>query len=167
MNSKNRMLRRCVAAAVVAAFTAFAGVSGAASAGSHSSRQAATATVTLKLLQPAAADVAQQTITCTLSIDNPHKSTHVPTTVNVVAHWACTAPVASLSLSVKLYRGVVQVGSGNSSNAGQAALNGNAAANCVNGQYLGTATGTVVFPPGYTPQSSTRSVQSPVVSITC
>jgi hypothetical protein len=70
-------------------------------------------------------------------------------------------------MTVRLYYGVVQVGSGNSSNAGQATLNGNAAANCANGQYLGTATGTVVFPPGYTPQSSTRSVQSPVVTVTC
>jgi hypothetical protein len=148
--------------AVILAFTALVGVQSAVSA--SSGQQSATASHSQRGLMPAFTD--QSTITCTLSIDNPHKSTHVPTTVNVVAHWVCTAPVSSLSMTVRLFRGSTQVGQGSSSNSGQATLNGNAAANCVNGSYHGTATGTVVFPPGYTPSSSTLNVVSNTVSIT-
>jgi hypothetical protein len=97
-------------------------------------------------------------ITCALTIDNPHKSTHVPSTVNVVAHWICDYPVASLSMNVQLFFGVLQVGSGHSANVGQASLNGNAASNgCVTGTYYGYVQGTVTFPPGYTPQSAYRT----------
>jgi hypothetical protein len=150
--------------AVLAVTLVFAALVGAPSAVSAASgQQSATAALSSG---PSGAQVAQQTITCTLSIDNPHKSTHVPTTVNVVAHWVCTAPVSSLSMTVRLFRGSTQVGQGSSSNAGRATLNGNAAANCVNGTYHGTATGTVVFPPGYTPSSSTLNVTSNTVSIT-
>jgi hypothetical protein len=164
MNASKELVRgRFVAVlAVTLVFAALAGVPSAVSAGSG--QQSASASLSQRGSGPASAE--QSTITCTLSIDNPHKSTHVPTTVNVVAHWVCTAPVSSLSMTVRLFRGSTQVGQGSSSNSGQATLNGNAAANCVNGSYHGTATGTVVFPPGYTPSSSTLNVTSNTVSIT-
>lgn len=110
---------------------------------------------------------AQTTITCTLAIQNPHNSSHVPGTVNVVATWTCTAPVSSLSISVQLFLNGVQVASGANSNAGQAFLQGNAATTCVPGEYFGTASGTVVFPPGFVPPSGSGSVGSPTVLITC
>ena len=74
--------------------------------------------------------------------------------------------VQKLTLDTKLYRGVQQVGSGHSEGTGTFVLNGNAAASCVNGQYLGEATGTVVFPLGYNPPSgSAGPVDSGVVPI--
>lgn len=42
-------------------------------------------------------------ITCMLSIDNPHRSTHNPDVINVVANWKCTYPVKTLTMSVKLF----------------------------------------------------------------
>lgn len=110
---------------------------------------------------------AQTTITCTLQIDNPHSSSHVPGTVNVVARWTCTAPVTSLEISVQLFLNGVEVASGANDNAGQAFLQANAATTCVPGEYSGTASGTVVFPPGFEPPSGGGSVASPTVLITC
>lgn len=49
------------------------------------------------------------TISCTTTVDNPHNSSHVPETVNVVARMTCTAPVPEIRLKVALYhnRGLV------------------------------------------------------------
>jgi hypothetical protein len=116
---------------------------------------------------PPTSAAAQTTITCTLAIQNPHNSSHVPGTVNVVATWACTAPVSELSIDVQLFLDGVQVGQGSNANAGSAALQANAAATCVPGQYFGTAQGSVVFPPGFVPPSGSASVQSPTVLISC
>ena len=109
----------------------------------------------------------QATITCNLTIDDPHKSTHVPETVNVVSHVTCDNVVSSISITTKLFRGGIQVASSNSFGAEVFMLNGNAAANCVNGEYGGTADATVVFPPGYEPPSESGHVASSVVNITC
>jgi hypothetical protein len=106
------------------------------------------------------------TITCALTIDYPHASSHVPETANVVAHWRCTAPVSSLSMDVQLYYGVFEVGTGHSSNCCSSSLNGNAAANCLTGTYYGYVQGTVVFPPGYTPSSAYRTNESSAY-VTC
>ena len=109
---------------------------------------------------------AGSSITCTISIDNPHKSTHVPTTVNVVSHWNCDAIVQKLTLDTKLYRGVQQVGSGHSEGTGTFVLNGNAAVSLCQRTIPGEATGTVVFPLGYNPPSgSAGPVDSGVVPI--
>jgi len=108
------------------------------------------------------------TIVCTFSIDNPHKSTHDPATVNVVAHLTCPIFMDSLSINVKLYRGVVQAASQSCTKVVTTFVNCNAASNCVNAQYYGWAKGIATAPPGYTPPSQTGYVQSPVVTIsTC
>jgi hypothetical protein len=52
-------------------------------------------------------------ITCAVTIDNPHASSHVPGNVNVVSHIDCGGfPMTSLSLSTKLWRAGYVVGSG-------------------------------------------------------
>jgi hypothetical protein len=170
MKSMRRTLRTRLAAAVCVpglAFALLAGLAGAASAAQDTQQSAAATQGTAATRGIARQAVAQQTISCTLSIGNPHKSTHVPGTVNVVATWTCTAPVSSLSMTVRLFRNGVRVAQRSFSNSGRSFLSGNAAASCVSGNYRGNATGTVVFPPGYEPPSSTLFVRSPLKSITC
>jgi hypothetical protein len=107
-------------------------------------------------------------ITCTITIDDPHISSHNPENVNVVSHWSCTASVQSLSLTTTLYLGVVQVAQTTATKYNSYFQNSNAAASCANGSYLGSASGTIVFPPGYVPQTETAGpVWSDVVPITC
>ena len=127
------------------------GLPGTGSAGAGDPQSFTVTAVRTSTGQGGASPQAESSITCTISIDNPHKSTHVPTTVNVVSHWNCDAIVQKLTLDTKLYRGVQQVGSGHSEGTGTFVLNGNAAASCVNGQYLGEATGTSRIPPGLQP----------------
>ena len=110
---------------------------------------------------------AGSSITCTISIDNPHKSTHVPTTVNVVSHWnlRCDRAEANTRHQAVPRSATSRFGTFRGERV-PSVLNGNAAASCVNGQYLGEATGTVVFPLGYNPPSgSAGPVDSGVVPI--
>ena len=106
------------------------------------------------------------TITCNLTIDYPHESSHDPETANVVAHWNCTSAVASLEMDVQLYYGVIEVGTGHSENTLKNSLNGNAAASCSTGTYYGYVQGTVVFPPGYTPSPQYKTNESEAY-VTC
>ena len=107
-------------------------------------------------------------ISCTVKADNPHTSTHVPETVNFVTTTTCDSIVQSITTDTKLYRGVSQVGSGHNLSTGTFTSSGNAASqSCVNGQYLGTATVTVVPPIGYAPSSATANVSNGPVPITC
>lgn len=53
--------------------------------------------------QPSVAPTAAIAI-CKLSVDNPHPSTHVPGTVNVVAAIKCNGAVSALALTVVLAR---------------------------------------------------------------
>lgn len=52
-------------------------------------------------------------------------------------------------------------------NAGRKALNGNAASACIPNDYYGTASGTVVFPPGFSPRKSSGNVQSVTKFVPC
>jgi hypothetical protein len=111
--------------------------------------------------------VVEQTITCTPNVQNPHKSTHVPGTVNIVATISCTAPVPTLQVNAALYyNGLLAAQSGYNNVAGSYAQN-NAAVPCANGTYQGWGGFVVVFPPGYTPPSGTTSGFGNAVSITC
>jgi len=105
-------------------------------------------------------------ISCSLTIDYPHASSHVPENANVVAHWRCTAPVSSLEMDVQLYYGPFEVGTGHSANCCSSSLNGNAAASCLTGTYYGYVQGTAVSPPGYTPPSAYRTNESSAY-VTC
>lgn len=157
MNLANHRPRRLFAL-FLAAFllTASIGASSAISSPPPPAPQSATISAT----RAASGQAPQETITCDLTIDYPHKSTHVPATVNVVAHWVCTAPVASLSMDVQLYYGPSEVGTGHSANTESATLNGNAAASCSPGQWYGYVQGHVVFPPDYEPPSGDANAES-------
>lgn len=157
-----RKITRTVAITVSFALLAMIGVQTAVSAREDDPQ---TVVVTATRSAPNGGVGAQSIITCTISIDNPHKSGHVIGTANVVSHWVCSGFVPRLTLSTKLWRSGIQVGSGNSAANGSAWLNGNAAATCLNAQYQGTASGTVTFPPGYNPPSGSANVSSPVVAI--
>jgi opacity protein-like surface antigen len=106
-------------------------------------------------------------IRCRVSIDYPHKSSHQPNRANVESHISCTHPVSSLRLDTKLWRAGYVVGVGTRILYGTFFITGQANARCVTGNYMGTATGTVVFPPGYVPATATATVGSPVRHINC
>jgi hypothetical protein len=106
-------------------------------------------------------------IVCNLTIDYPHASSHVPETVNVVAHWNCDHAMSSLEMDVYLDYGGIQVGHGHSQNTLSSSLNGNAASNgCLDGLYDGYASGSAIAPPGYTPSAQTGYVSSSAY-VTC
>lgn len=107
-------------------------------------------------------------IDCNITVDNPHASTHVPETVNVVSHVSCSDIVSTITLDTKLYRGVTLVGTGHSQVNGWLLLNGNAASSsCINANYLGTASSTVTPPLGYTPSSASISNSNGPLAVTC
>ncbi len=107
------------------------------------------------------------TITCTGTIDNPHKSTHVPGTINVEDSIRCTAPVTQLSIQTGEYRNGFLVGSVPTHNNGQSVLAGAYAIPCVSGVYIGAAAMNVIFPPGYFPPFGGFIVESPPIPIKC
>jgi hypothetical protein len=128
----------------------------------HATARRSLSRVRIMLIKP------QTTITCTLAVQYPHNSTHVPENVNVVATIACTAPVSELGITVGLYFNGALVASGTNTNAGSPAIQGNAATPCVSGTYTGGAVGAVIFPPGYVPpEGSMGEVYSPSIAITC
>ena len=111
---------------------------------------------------------AQAAITCTLQVNNPHQSSHVPGNVAVGATWTCTAPVASLAMDLRLIRnGVQKVAEQPCADAGVSFLPCNTGTTCLPGLYQGIATGTVEFPPGFVPPSGGGTARSNQVPITC
>ena len=106
------------------------------------------------------------TITCTATANNPHDSSHVGGTVNFVGSVSCTAPVASLKLTLSLYWDGYLQASNIKSNAGFASISNNVAAPCTSGGWQGTTYASVVFPPGFSPASGVIS-DSNVKSISC
>lgn len=109
----------------------------------------------------------QNTIWCSINVQNPHKSSHVPGTVNVISRVDCTAPVASISEGVWLYRDGALVSSRGARNYGVAALQVNTTTACVNGNYVGEGLATVYFPAGYYPPAGTIGMTTLPVPITC
>jgi hypothetical protein len=91
------------------------------------------------------------TITCVITVDDPHNSGHVPGNVNVSSKIQCTSQVASLSIGVTLVQFGFPVSYDGHSNFGYPFIEANAATLCVSGTYFGVANGTVIFPPGYWP----------------
>ena len=115
---------------------------------------------------PALKGVGPTVIICTAKANNPHNSTHVRGTVNFVGSINCTAPVASLHMTLTLSFDGFPVASKPKSNAGRASISNNVAAGCSSGGWQGSTVGTVTFPPGYTPHSGTVSASNEQ-SITC
>jgi hypothetical protein len=110
-------------------------------------------------------------IICDLNVQNPHKSTHVPTTVNDVATVSCNLPPAALGLTIALYywtgKTWVLVGVGQATNYNQSYIQANASANCVSGTYEGAAEAEAVAPPGYVPPIAYGYGYSVPVYVTC
>ncbi len=107
------------------------------------------------------------TITCVITVDDPHNSRHVPDNVNVSSKIQCTSPVASLSIGVSLFQFGFPVSYGGDSNFGYPFITANAATLCVSGTYFAVANGTVVFPPGYWPIGGNIQQISRQVDIRC
>jgi hypothetical protein len=114
-----------------------------------------------------AASPADSVIVCTLQIQNPHKSTHVPGTVNIVATYSCSATVVELDIEITLYRNGLYVSDGSDSVEVTSAMQANAATGCVSGTYQGVAIGHVQFPAGYEPNTQAGDVVSNSVYISC
>ena len=107
-------------------------------------------------------------IVCTGNVQNPHKSTHVPGTVNVVVTLTCTARVPQINIRAALYRnGLLVKDSGQKTVNNTSFASHNAAVPCVSGTYRGWMSTGVLFPPGYIPPTSAGSAFGNSVSITC
>jgi hypothetical protein len=109
----------------------------------------------------------QNLITCGITVDNPHKSTHVPGTVNVVSRVICSAPISEINGIVGLYRNAVLISYSTGQNFGSAALTMNTATPCVSGRYDALGVADIYAPPGYYPPVARISARSTVVNITC
>jgi len=114
----------------------------------------------------------QADIICYLNVQNPHKSTHVPENVNVVATVSCNLPPAALALTVALYYWTgsswVLVGiPGQVVNYGRSFIQANSATTCRNGLYEGAAAAEAVAPPGYVPPVAYADGYSAPVPVTC
>lgn len=117
---------------------------------------------------PAITATGPSEITCVLNVQNPHNSSHVRGSVNVVVTMTCTSPVDAISVRAALYRnGVLVKDSGTSTSTGVTFKQNNAAVSCVNGSYTGWGADNVQFPPGYTPSSGSGTAVRNTVSITC
>jgi hypothetical protein len=110
---------------------------------------------------------------CTGQTDHPHKSNHVPGTVNVEAHTTCTGDVPFISVTARLYFRSDTTGTWTelevghkSSSAGQSEIKMNAAEPCQTGYYYGRGEHRVQYPGG-TEVTELFPTQSPQVSITC
>jgi hypothetical protein len=110
---------------------------------------------------------AQSVISCYLYADNPHRSTHQPSTTNTQARWICSQPVSRLTLNLYVYRNDIFVTRSSAGNAGAARLQTNATTACVSGTYQGLALASVVFPPGYEPPTGSADDTSNSVYISC
>jgi hypothetical protein len=93
------------------------------------------------------------TINCELKVQYPHRSTHVPRTVNVVAILKCDRAMSGLKIKVRLYKnGHVYKTSGWKANNVRASIQGNAGRRCVKkSHYQGEAWAYAWPPAGYTP----------------
>ncbi len=105
-------------------------------------------------------------ILCEVGVDYPHKSTHVPTTVNVSAEVDCSDPVTLIDLTVDLYRNGVLVNYNFFAKGPGSTLIGRTHADCVTGNYTAEADVTVDFPTGF-PRVISDTFYSPTIHITC
>ncbi|HEV7756131.1 MAG TPA: hypothetical protein VGO94_09770 [Mycobacteriales bacterium] len=111
---------------------------------------------------------ATDTIVCTPNVQNPHNSSHVNGTVNVVVTLSCTAPVSQINIRAALYRnGALVRDSGQRTVNGSSFAQNNAAEPCHNATYQGWMSYGVAFPPGYVPPTGSGSGYGSAVTITC
>ena len=184
---RHRLITAGIAGTAIVLATATTALAGPASAGAPSIRAAAVAAAPAPDLLPAAAPPAAggtptatndfapgsgvaapaSVITCTVNVQNPHKSTHVPSTINEIATIACTGSMSELAQYVGLYHNNVLVGEKYNSNTGSPVLTGNFATACSSGTWMGASSWLEVPPPGYYPPYSKGVSYSTIVTITC
>jgi hypothetical protein len=108
------------------------------------------------------------TITCTPQVQNPHNSSHVNGTVNVVVTLKCTSVVPQINIRAALYfNGNLVKDSGQRTVNNSSSAQNNAAVPCKNGTYQGWMSYGVLFPPGFVPPTGAGSGFGNAVSITC
>ncbi|WP_035791901.1 hypothetical protein [Kitasatospora mediocidica] len=126
------------------------------------------ATGSITAVRPADGFAPQDTIVCTPQVQNPHNSSHVNGTVNVVVTLKCTKAVPDIAIRAALYRNNLLVkDSGQKNVANSSSAQNNAAVPCSNANYQGWMSYGVAFPPGYTPPTGSGSGFGNQVSITC
>ena len=123
--------------------------------------------VTATSSAPPGSAAAAAVINCTVQINDPHKSTHLPTNVNVVGTVKCSASMASISMTVILFNNGRLIGINTKANVGKSSISVNAAANCIPSTYQGKGTATLVFPPGYFPSPQVINVTGNSVPVSC
>jgi hypothetical protein len=108
-------------------------------------------------------------ITCEIQTHNPHRSAHVPGTVNVVADVTCSWPVEWILGHVELFRdtGSNGVGFGYDITYRQMTAQPKADTGCVTGFYIATGSAGIYAPEGYWPEYGEIWENSAAVSITC
>jgi hypothetical protein len=106
-------------------------------------------------------------IVCNINVQNPHNSTHVPGTVNVVSTVSCTGAVTRIYEEVGLYLNGNIVSRAPFSVVGSAYLSGNSATPCNPGTYQGAAAVKVTWPPGFNPPETVRTFFGNSVPIAC
>ena len=108
-----------------------------------------------------------RSITCTIRANNPHRSTHVPGTVNATTTVTCSYTVEKISIGQALYRGGWIVKSSSATSTWRTNARSNAAVTCAAGSYLNDSTAVVTFPLGYAPRILSGGDRSVSVSIRC
>lgn len=106
-------------------------------------------------------------ITCSIKVNYPHASHHVPGMANVTATLSCTAPVYSLAMTVTIVPPDGNSVSKPYSNMLSSSLGGNAATTCTSDYYSASAVGTVEFPIGFNPPGGTVAAYSPTLYVSC
>lgn len=113
--------------------------------------------------------VSAMQVSCYGQTDQPHRSTHLPGSVNVIGRTVCDAPVIRLALEIRLYHyecwwqwwppgwvcNWVQKTFMPYSNNGLPSIQGDAAAPCEPGDWGATTVHWVTWPDGYTARGST------------
>jgi len=166
-------MRSRLSCALLVAFIAVAVVAAGTTAASQPSPQPVSSGGTFvftRTAPPAAGTASPQVagqIQCSLTVDNPHPSSHNPGQVNVVSHVSCDSLVDNIALTTKLFRAGIQVASNNDQDFDLPFLNGQANATCLTARYGGTADTTVTAPPGYSPPYETGHVTGTVVQVNC
>jgi hypothetical protein len=101
-------------------------------------------------------------------VQNPHNSSHVNGTVNVVVTLTCTSAVPQINIRAALYfNGNLVKDSGQRTVNNSSSAQNNAAVPCRNGTYQGWMSYGVLFPPGFVPPTGASSGFGNVVPITC
>lgn len=119
-------------------------------------------------VQPIAAIAGSRVIVCRPNVQQPHNSSHVRGTINVVSTVTCTQAVASIAVRTALYRNRKRVRMTGARYFPNSRLGANnAAVPCRPGTYLGAMSWTVRFPPGYVPAVVTRLAWGDTRKLSC